>query len=81
MIIFKEEPKRYIRTKDGRITTLKDKLIDSIDLWVSGGKKKWYRVEVGKVNEDSFEFSDYDMKYVHEIPLNRKDLYKEINKQ
>ena len=45
-----------------------------------GGKKKWYRVEVGKVNEDSFEFSDYDMKYVHEIPLNRKDLYKEISK-
>jgi len=46
-----------------------------------GGKKKWYRVEVGKINKHSFEFSAYDMKYIHEIPLNRKDLYKEINKR
>lgn len=44
MIIFKEEPKRYIRTKDGRITTLKDKLIDSIDLWVSGGKENILKI-------------------------------------
>jgi len=43
-----------------------------------GGKKKWYRVKVGKVNKDSFEFSDYDMKYVHKIQFDRKDLYEEI---
>ena len=43
-----------------------------------GGKKKWYRVQVALVNDKSFEFSGWDMKYVHEIPLDRKDLYKEI---
>lgn len=43
-----------------------------------GGKKKWYRVQVAVVNDKGFEFSDYDMKYAHKIPFDRKDLYKEI---
>lgn len=46
-----------------------------------GGKKKWYRVRVSKVNSKSFEFSGEDMKYIHEIPFNKKDLYKEITQK
>ena len=45
-----------------------------------GGKKKWYRVQVASVNDKtkSFEFSGWDMRYIHEISFDRKDLYKEI---
>lgn len=43
-----------------------------------GGKKKWYRVQITRVNDDSFEFSDYDMKYKHKIMFKNTHLYKKI---
>lgn len=35
---------RYIRTKDGRIITLKDELIDNADLWIVGGKENILKI-------------------------------------
>lgn len=35
---------KYIRTKDGRITTLKDELMDIPGLWVLGGKENILKI-------------------------------------
>ena len=43
-----------------------------------GGKKKWYRVQISQVLEESFTFSREDMNYIHEIGFNQKELYKEL---
>lgn len=46
-----------------------------------GGKKKWYRVQVGKVNENSFEFTSDEMNYIHEIEFSQKHLYNELKEK
>lgn len=46
-----------------------------------GGKKKWYRVVVSKVNKNSFEFTSDDMRYIHICNFKNTDLYKEITNE
>lgn len=48
---------KYIRTKDGRITTLKNELVNNAGLWVLGGKENILKI-ADTIEELCDEFVD-----------------------
>lgn len=73
---------KYIRTKDGRIITLKDELMGQPELWVLGGKENILKI-ADTIEElcDEFVFLSYDNHCIIrslEIPKRYKESYADI---
>ena len=66
---------RYIRTKDGRITTLKDELMDNPGLWILGGKENI--LEIVDTIEDLFD--EFRGIWINYYESEKKDAHEEYH--
>lgn len=66
---------KYIRTKDGRITTLKDELMDNPGLWILGGKENI--LEIVDTVEDLFD--EFRGIWINYYESEKKDAHEEYH--